>query len=527
MFRRLLFVHRWLGVMLGALFFLWYLSGIGMMYWGMPAISARDRLERWPALEPARVVLSPQEAAARIDLRPSPTQVRLNTLDGRPVYRFGAGRDGDGGRVVYADTGEEHEAASEAQRDRAAAAWTGLRRADARVEAVTEIDQWMVGNRLRNLRPLWKYSWPNGEDVYIGESGDVLLHTTRTSRLAAYVSAVPHWLYFTPLRKHQPFWIRFATYSAMVGTAGAIIGLGLGVWLSARGTRYQATGAPSRIPYRGQKRLHTIFGLIFGISTITWTFSGSLAFLPFPQPPPPQGQRPPQRPRFVRDGNASVAAALRGRVAMDAFEGMHPRDLIARHAGLGIKELELTSFDGDPLVAAHLGDGTRRTMSLDGRIVDELDRARIIDIVKAAAPDGARVETRIVDQYDAYYLDRLREQPLPVILALMHDAEETRYYIDPKTATIVRSYSNRSAPRRWLYNGLHSLNFPWLYNHRPLWDIVVIAFMLGGAVLSATSLVLGWRVIGRTLRRLSPAGASPAVMQRTALGSRQTKVEHL
>jgi hypothetical protein len=403
---------------------------------------------------------------------------------------------------VYADTGEEQGPASAGVRDRAAAAWTGQPVNDADVESVTEIDQWMVGNQLRNLRPLWKYSWPNGEDVYIGESGDVLLHTTRASRLAAYVSAVPHWLYFTPLRKHQPFWIRFATYSAMIGTVGATLGLTIGIWMTARGRRYQFSGAPSRIPYRGQKRLHTIFGLIFGAATITWTFSGSLAFLPFPTPQPPQGQRPPQPPRGLRDGNATVAATLRGRTQIQDFESLHPRDLVATLARLNVKEIEFTSFVGQPLYAVNLGDGTSRTVSLDGRLVNELDHARIVDVVKQAAPNPAAVETRIVDQYDAYYLDRLREQPLPVILALMHDADETRYYIDPKTATIVRSYSSRSSARRWLYNGLHSFNFPWLYNHRPLWDVIVIVFMLGGAALSTTALVLAWRVIGRKLQHV-------------------------
>ncbi|MQA29239.1 MAG: hypothetical protein GEU82_05275 [Luteitalea sp.] len=36
--------------------------------------------------------------------------------------------------------------------------------------------------------------------------------------LKAYLSAVPHWLYFMPLKEHQPIWIRFAMYTAMIGT---------------------------------------------------------------------------------------------------------------------------------------------------------------------------------------------------------------------------------------------------------------------------------------------------------------------
>jgi hypothetical protein len=66
---------------------------------------------------------------------------------------------------------------------------------------------------------------------------------------------------------------------------------------------------------------------------------------------------------------------------------------------------------------------------------------------------------------------------------------------------------------RWVYHGLHSLDFPWLYDYRPLWDIVVIAFMIGGTALCVTSLILAWRVLGRTLRALLPGRAlrSPAL----------------
>ena len=51
----------------------------------------------------------------------------------------------------------------------------------------------------------------------------------------------------------------------------------------------------------------------------------------------------------------------------------------------------------------------------------------------------------------------------------------------PRKAVIgvVPTLSDRNWARRFFYNGLHSLSFPWLYNYRPLWDIVVIAFMIG------------------------------------------------
>src|SRR5262245_11134786 len=109
LFRLLLMVHRWVGVGCCVLFLLWFPSGIGMMYWGMPSVTARDRLDRWPALDPASIALSPQEAAEKANLTPAPNQVRLNSFDGRPVYRFGGGRGGGASTIVYADTGDIQE----------------------------------------------------------------------------------------------------------------------------------------------------------------------------------------------------------------------------------------------------------------------------------------------------------------------------------------------------------------------------------------------------------------------------------
>lgn len=48
--------------------------------------------------------------------------------------------------------------------------------------------------------------------------------------------------------------------------------------------RYWRLGEPTSIPYKGQKRLHMIFGLFFGIVAYTWAFSGMLSMDPFPVP---------------------------------------------------------------------------------------------------------------------------------------------------------------------------------------------------------------------------------------------------
>jgi hypothetical protein len=170
--------------------------------------------------------------------------------------------------------------------------------------------------------------------------------------------------------------------------------------------------------------------------------------------------------------------------------------VLAELPDLRVKEIELVSFGGEATYLATMGGGQSRVVPIGGPPRDGFDWQRIVDLVASAAQPDGLAETRLLDRYDVYYLDRRRQKPLPVILARVSDAEHTRYYIDPRTARVVGEYSTRSWVSRWLYHGLHSLDFPWLYAHRPLWDIVVIAFMLGGTALGVTSLMLAWRVIG-------------------------------
>src|SRR5438876_1051100 len=164
-------MHRWLGVGLCALFLLWFASGVGMMYWDFPAVTPGDRLERAASLDPATIRVSPEEALAALEADRAPAGIRLNTFDGRPVYRFRIGREDT---LVYADTGEPPGIVSRALMDRVASAWTGRPLDAARVEATSAVDQWTVQGPLRTLRPMWKYSWPNGEQVYVAQrTGEV------------------------------------------------------------------------------------------------------------------------------------------------------------------------------------------------------------------------------------------------------------------------------------------------------------------------------------------------------------------
>jgi hypothetical protein len=202
-----------------------------------------------------------------------------------------------------------------------------------------------------------------------------------------------------------------------------------------------------------------------------------------------------------RGQSARIPAAFRGgRLRLNAFQAKSPAEALARVASqLKVKELEFTSFAGEPFYLATEDARHTRIIPLHGEPMAEFDVDRIREVAERATQPRGLAEARLIRQYDAYYLDRHGEAPLPVLLIRLHDADNTRYYVDPRTARIVGGYSSRSWMNRWLYHGLHSLNLPWLYNYRPAWDIVVLILLLGGATLSATSVIIAFQLLRRKL----------------------------
>jgi len=484
----LIFVHRWLGVVLCLLFLLWFPSGFVMMYWDYPGITAADRLAHLASIDPATIRISVEDAAAKAEIE-APGSVRLTTFAGRPIYRFGGRGDS---AVVFADTGEEQIEITQNDVAKIAQTWSGQSVKAARVDAVERADQWTLQQRVGDLQPLWKFSWPDGQQLYVSEAvGEVVQYTTRASRTAAYFGAIPHWLYFTPLRRNGPTWSKVVIWSSSIAACAALLGLIVAVWMYSPSKRYRYDGAPTSIPYRGWKRWHMIVGLIVGVGAVTWALSGMLSMEPFPQ----RDDSGDEARRTQR-----VLQSLRGRAPLEKFTSKDARAALAQLRGLRVKELEWVSIAGEPAYFATIRPGDTRIIPVDGNPVATLDAKALVEIVGDALKSVAPAQVSVLSSYDRYYLDRHHNAPLPVVLVQLNDTAHSRYYVDPKSARVVGGYSASNFVDRWLYHGLHSMNFPWLYNYRPAWDIVVIAFMIGGTALSVTSLVLAWQVLGRKLR---------------------------
>ena len=142
----------------------------------------------------------------------------------------------------------------------------------------------------------------------------------------------------------------------------------------------------------------------------------------------------------------------------------------------------------------------------------------MLELARAAMPDVPVEDAAWLNEYDAHYYDLRGARPLPVLRVQYADANRTWLYVDPTRGAIVQRTDDTRRLRRWLYQGLHSLDFPALYYKRPLWDIVVIGLSIGGLALSATTLLPAWRRLRRRLRSLVRTGSPGRRMSEAVKG---------
>jgi hypothetical protein len=107
----------------------------------------------------------------------------------------------------------------------------------------------------------------------------------------------------------------------------------------------------------------------------------------------------------------------------------------------------------------------------------------LMQAASRAAGNAAPLESTMLKAYDTYYYDYSHRKPLPIFRVRLADSRHTWLYINPRTALIQARYTNRSRYERWLWQGLHDLDFPFLYWHRPAWDLTVIILSIGGMAL--------------------------------------------
>lgn len=79
----------------------------------------------------------------------------------------------------------------------------------------------------------------------------------------------------------------------------------------------------------------------------------------------------------------------------------------------------------------------------------------------------------------------------------------TILFIDPQSGKAVEYLHNNKKTERWLTRGLHKLDFSIFDNVEWLRKTILIILCLGGIAVSVTGVILSWKWLRRTARRLT------------------------
>jgi hypothetical protein len=494
--RWLYLTHRWLGVALCLLVAMWLFSGVVMMYVGFPNLEQQERLASLPVLEAESVAVAPNALLEQIDGSAVIDDFRLTSVLGRPVWLL---RTSDGAtKGLFADTGEAV-AQSVTAADALLAAQLYVDNVG--IETSTgvtfltrlEMDQWSVSSALHPHRPLYLVALNDAEDtqLYISSHiAEVVRDTNASERVWNWLGANLHWIYPLQLRRHPTVWHWVVVVLSLAGIVSIITGAIVGIVRLRLRKPYRGTDVT---PYRGAMKLHHILGLCVLLPLSTFMFSGLMSMNPwgvFNDDIPYSDHYTAYR------GSPTVAVALTQSPTIAAL-----RKALASHRDS--REVVWQWLGGKPYQYSISGNNQRQsfTPSAPTGIRDRekgwehAGVARLQEVMAGHAISASET----LDAYDSYYYSHHDSwRPLPALRVRFDDPAQTWFHVDLATGELLNRLTVTGRLQRWLYNGLHSLDFIVLIRNRPLWDVVVIALSIAGFVFALTSVVVGWR-------RLRPA----------------------
>ena len=462
--------HRWLGIALGLMVLLWFVSGLVMLFVTRPQLDEAERLAGLPALGTDSVRVSPAMAWQSLDLPGSPLAIRLNATDGKPTYRF---LTPSGWLAVRADNPAPRPNFNGDDARRVVNPYLEHSHI-VRIDAVN-LDQWTLYRSFDSLRPFWLVELDDGREYYVSaRTGEVALDTTRYERAWNWLGSVVHWVYITPLRQQGVLWRTIILWGSFIALLLALSGL----WLGWQRLRIRQRYSARRItPYReAWKRWHHLLGLAGGLVVFTWLLSGWLSLAPFGLAASPE-----------KIGiSTGVAVATLSAIPEPLAE---TRELSWHMIGERIALIEKSASGS--LVA--LGDEDRHALLSPNDIVQAIETGYAAPVAKLDWLDSP--DRR-------YYPLRHYPRAFPVARVTLTDVDQTVLYVSPRSGHVELVANHHDFSHRWLYQGLHRFDFPVLVDIPSLRDITIIILSLLGFALCLTGCVLA-------LRRVIPSREHP------------------
>jgi len=476
--RWLYLIHRWMGIAGCLLIAMWFGSGLVMMYVGFPALTDAERLASLPPLDVRAVATTPDAAMAAAGLSSFPRSLRLEMAGSLPVYRMVDGKGQP--HTVAATDGRVIERVDAATAQATAQQFAGK---PARWIETAERDQWTVPNGLNAWRPLHRIAVDDGHgtELYVSaKTGEIMRDTDRAERFWNWLGSVPHWLYFTPIRKDPPLWRQVVLWTSGPCVVVAITGIWIG-WLRLRVRRRFAHGSMAGVsPYHGWMAWHHMAGLVGALFLLFWLISGWLSV----------------NPNQWFNGRGFDGAALQ-RYAGHAGASFPAPDWRATLADGSAREVRMVWVGSTPMLQVTAGKGVVTVLDPGSGAPVRWDPGMLSRIAGTLMPDAKVVASVMQAEADTYWYSHHNARRLPVLRVTFDDADNTWAYVDPSTGQVIGRSDDSRRLYRWLFNAVHSYDFVSLTQHRPSWDVVVWVLSLVGLVMSVSGVVVGWRRLRR------------------------------
>jgi hypothetical protein len=470
-------IHRYLGIGVGIVVALWCISGFVMMYVPFPSVTKQEALFASPHISFRNCCVLPgEDEFAPIELN----QARISYWPFRPVLFLNA--RGGGQYPIDMNTG------AFIQEITPGFARTVVRQYANQVgagtllqfEGLIERDQWTVTGYFDDSRPFYKYRILDGKGtrLYVSAvTGEVVQQTERWERFWNWGGAIIHWIYPSFIRQHTTVWYWTVVWLTIVGLFLTVTGL----YIALRYFQFRSKGQKS--PFQGVGLWHHYLGLFFGILTLTWLFSGLLSMNPWGLL---EGRSTAFERAVVKGGQLTFSTEMR-----DMLEGLGEADL-----GGDVVWIEIVQVDGQLAAILYNKSGEAVRYNPATWLPEALNDLYFESMARRIKPETPLREADWIDQEDAYYYGLKEPVRLPVYRVLYEDGE--RAYFDSVSGELVRLVDQNRKWYRWLFNGLHSIDFVSGIRQRPVWDILVW-LLLGGVTAGAvTGTWLGWlRITGR------------------------------
>jgi hypothetical protein len=480
--------HRLFGFFLSLLFFMWCASGFVMMYKEFPSVSKKEYVAVRDYLKVDTSKLASinnweykyLDSCAEMSMYQILDKTLIKIID-------------NNGKVLCLDahTGNAIAPINENELDTLMVDYFGNETSIKKVTLIKELDQWIPRTKFLPYMPIYKVLLNDKEQTtcYISsKSGEIIQKLTFEDKVWAWLGPIPHWIYFKTLRINTDAW-RYVVIS--LSSLGVILAL-LGIVLGINRTRISRQKNKTITPYKKKWfRWHHYLGFTFGVFIFTWILSGLFSMNPF---------------KWASEDtlNESEASIWKGgsysHFNSDNSLKIAISKLIEKHHS---KEIKFTLYNAQPYLVSYNHANTVKYIQLNdnGSIINAANMSTIKSMILKLKPNTTIMASDILNDYDDYYYNKHRTLPLPIYRFKLKDNQCTWYYVNPQTLNVVKKMQTDNKVERWLYNGLHSFDFPILFFKRPLWDVVVAILLLGCTILCFTGLKLTLNNLFRNIKK--------------------------